>query len=179
MAVMMVVFMGMTADFHVAAAETASAFFAHKIQNHFTILTAPFNRKVGIQIIIDPWFSDKLLQFHRGDFQFPPAPQLAIGIVAAGTFVDKIRALQIPRGRPGTSQRRARIRFPGSRPRRWCRGRPRRTQTAAPPAPRRSRSPRAGARPAPGSRPPTSRRPTAIRTASSMMETSCIGLHQT
>jgi len=33
-AVVMPVFVGMAADFHVAAAETASAFFAHKIVSY-------------------------------------------------------------------------------------------------------------------------------------------------
>ena len=35
-AVIMPVFVGMAADFHIAAAETASAFFAHKINSCFT-----------------------------------------------------------------------------------------------------------------------------------------------
>jgi len=41
MSVIMPVFVGMAADFHVAAAETASAFFAHKIVCVFPLIFHP------------------------------------------------------------------------------------------------------------------------------------------
>ena len=43
MTVVMPVFVGMAADFHIAAAETASAFFAHKIVSKWLLTLHPFH----------------------------------------------------------------------------------------------------------------------------------------
>jgi len=51
------------------------------------------------------------IHLHRGDFQFPPAPQLAADVMASGTFVKKIRAFELRTARRAPARRRHRFDF--------------------------------------------------------------------